>query len=116
MSEWIEANIFVYKGKQTEFLLKFIKPLIKRLRAEYKITSYHFLNEPDDEIRFRILTAPENVIKIIGLINNAKGMQQVRDVKYPETPYEGEKEVFGEDGWKTAFKFLEAGSDFALIL
>jgi hypothetical protein len=51
-----------------------------------------------------------------GLINNAKGMLLVRDVKYPESPYPGETESFGEDGWRTTYKFLEAGSDFALDL
>ena len=35
---------------------------------------------------------------------------------YPTTQYRGERETFGEDGWKTAYKFLEAGSDFAIDL
>ena len=113
--EWIEANIFVHEGKQGEVLLTFIKPLVQRLRSEeFKITAYHFLHEPDNEIRFRVLTTSDKIEKIKGLIDNARNMQQVRDVKYPETPYEGEKQAFGEDGWKTTYKFLEAGSDFAL--
>lgn len=106
----------MHEGKQGEVLLKFIKPLVQRLRSEFKITAYHFLHEPDNEIRFRVLTNSENVQKVIGLINNSKGMPQVRDVKYPENPYTEEKDVFGEDGWKTAYKYLEAGSDFALDL
>jgi hypothetical protein len=116
MDEWIEANIFVHDGKQQEVLLKFIKPLVQRLRSEFRITAFHFLHEPDNEIRFRVLTIPENVEKITGLINNAKGLSQVTDVMYPEHPYSGEKEAFGEDGWKTTYKYLEAGSDFALDL
>jgi hypothetical protein len=116
LDEWIEANIFVYEGKQREVLLRFIKPLVQRLRYEFKVTAYHFLHEPDNEIRFRVLTSPENVQKVRGLINNSRGMSQVRDVKYPENPYAEEKDAFGEDGWKTAYKYLEAGSDFALDL
>lgn len=115
LDAWIEANIFVHEGKQAEVLLTFIKPLIQRLRGEeFKITAYHFLHEPDNEIRFRVLTTQDKVEKIKGLIDNARNLQQVREVKYPQTPYEGERQAFGEDGWKTTYKFLEAGSDFAL--
>jgi hypothetical protein len=63
-----------------------------------------------------VLTNSDNIEKVIGLINNAKGMLQVRDIKYPEHPYAGEKDAFGEDGWRTTYKYLEAGSDFALDL
>jgi hypothetical protein len=116
IEEWIEANIFIHEGKQNEFLLKFIKPLLQKLRSKFKITAYHFLHEPDNEIRFRVLTTPQNVEIVRGLINNAKGMLFVRDIKYPENAYPGEKDAFGEDGWRTTYKFLEAGSDFALDL
>ena len=101
MVVWIEANIFVNEGEQNEVLLRFIKPLVQRLRSEFNITAYHFLREPNNEIRFRVLTTPDNVEKIKGLINNAERMEQVREVKYPETPYQGERQAFGEDGWKT---------------
>ena len=116
MEEWVESNVFVHEGKQNEFLLRFIRPLVQKLRSEFKITAYHFLHEPDNEIRFRVLTTPQNVEKVRGLINNAKGMVLVKDVKYPESPYPGERDAFGEDGWRTTYKFLEAGSDFALDL
>jgi thiopeptide-type bacteriocin biosynthesis protein len=116
MNEWMEANIYVHEGKQNEILLRFIKPLVEKLRSEFKITAYHFLHEPDNEIRFRVLTNSDNIEKVIGLINNAKGMLQVRDIKYPEHPYAGEKDAFGEDGLRTTYKYLEAGSDFALDL
>jgi hypothetical protein len=116
MDEWMEANIFVHEGKQNEILLRFIKPLVQKLRSEFKIAAYHFLHEPDNEIRFRVLTSSDDIEKVIGLINNAKGMLQVRDIKYPEHPYAEEKDAFGEDGWRTTYKYLEAGSDFALDL
>jgi hypothetical protein len=45
MEEWVEANIFLHEGKQEEFLLKFIKPTVQKLRSELQITGYHFLNE-----------------------------------------------------------------------
>jgi hypothetical protein len=114
MEKWIEARIFVNEGKQTEVLLSFIKPLVQQLRSTYGILAYHFLHEPDNEIRFRVLTTPDKVDSIKGLIENFRHLPQVRELKYPEVPYNGEKEAFGEDGWKTTYKFLEAGSDFAL--
>lgn len=40
----------------------------------------------------------------------------MKQIKYPDTPHPGEREAFGEDGWRTTFKYLEAGSDFALDL
>src|SRR4030067_232609 len=116
MDEWMEVNKIVKKEKENEILLRFIKPLVQKLRSEFKIAPYHFLHEPDNEIRFRVLTNSGNIEKVIGLINNAKGMLQVRDIKYPEHPYAGEKDAFGEDGWTTTFRYLEAGSDFALDL
>ena len=114
MEEWIEANIFVHEGKQREVLLNIIKPLVLRLRSEFGIIAYHFLHEPDNEIRFRVLTTSDKVDKIRGLIDNLRTREQIREVKYPETPYEGERQAFGEDGWKTTYEFLETGSDFAL--
>jgi len=116
MAVWIEANIFVNEGKQNEVLLSFMKPLVHRLRSEFNITSYHFLHEPNNEIRFRVLADSENVDKIKGLIDRTMRREQVREVRYPQTPYEGERQAFGEDGWKTTYRFLEAGSDFALDL
>lgn len=116
MEEWVEANIFLHDGKQEEFLLKFVKPTVQKLRSELQITAYHFLHEPNNEIRFRVLTTSEKADKIRGLINNAKGLPQVKEIKYPASPYPGEKEGFGEDGWRTTYKYLEAGSDFALDL
>jgi hypothetical protein len=116
MEEWVEANIFLHEGKQEEFLLKFVKPIVQKLRSELQITAYHFLHEPNNEIRLRVLTTSEKVDRIRGLINNAKGLPQVKEIKYPEIPYPGEREGFGEDGWKTTYKYLEAGSDFALDL
>jgi len=116
MEEWVEANIFLQEGKQEEFLLKFVKPIVQKLRSELQITAYHFLHEPNNEIRLRVLTTSEKVDRIRGLINNAKGLPQVKEIKYPEIPYPGEREGFGEDGWKTTYKYLEAGSDFALDL
>jgi len=114
MEKWIEANIFVHEGRQKEVLLNLIRPLVQRLSFEFGIIAYHFLHEPDNEIRFRVLTTSDNVEKIKDLIDNLGTNEQIREVKYPETPYEGEKQAFGEDGWKTAYKFLEVGSDFAL--
>ena len=116
MPEWIEANIFVNAGAQNEVLLTLIKPLIQRLRSLFRIKSYHFLHEPNNEIRFRVLTTHSRVEKIKGLINGLQRNEKVVEVKYPEIPYQGERGSFGEDGWKTAYKFLEAGSDFALDL
>lgn len=116
MVVWIQADIFVNEGKQNEVLLSFIKPLVQRLRSEFKITAYHFLHEPNNNILFRVLTTPRKVRRIKALINNAETLEQVREVKYPEAPYQGERQAFGEDGWKTTYKFLEAGSDFALDL
>lgn len=116
MEEWIEANIFVHEGRQKEVLLGIIKPLVLRLRSDFGIIAYHFLHEPDNEIRFRVLTTTDKVEKIRGLTANLRTREQIRDVRYPETPYEGERQSFGEDGWKTTYKFLEAGSDFALDL
>lgn len=116
MVVWIEANIFVNEGKQNQVLLTFIKPLVQRLRSEFSITAYHFLHEPNNEIRFRVFTTSENMEKIKGLIDQATTMEQVSGVRYPQTPYEGERQAFGEDGWITTYKFLEAGSDFALDL
>jgi len=114
MPVWIEARIFVNEGKQNEVLLTLIKSLIQRLKSTFNIKSYHFLFEP--EILFRVLTIPDHVEKIKGLISNLQQNESVREVKYPSTPYEGERHSFGEDGWKTTYKFLEAGSDFALDL
>lgn len=116
MEAWIEANIFVHQGKQGEVLLGFIKPLVQQLRNDFGITAYHFLHEPDNEIRFRVLTTDDKVEKIKGIIENLRGLSQVRDLKYPQIPYNGEKTAFGEDGWRTTYKLLEAGSDFALDL
>lgn len=113
---WIEANIFVNEGTQNEVLLNLIKPLVQRLRSEFGIKAYHFLHEPNNEIRFRVLTFRTRVEKIKGLIDNLQSREQVREVRYPETPYQGEREAFGGDGWRTTYKFLEAGSDFALDL
>ncbi|MFH0896630.1 MAG: hypothetical protein V1850_01085 [Candidatus Bathyarchaeota archaeon] len=98
------------EGKQNEFLLRFIKPLVQKICFEFKITVYPFPQEPDGEIRFRVLTTPQNMEKVRGLINNAKGMSLVKDVKYPENQYLGERDAFGEDGWRTAYKsqMLEA--------
>jgi len=114
MTEWIEARIFFNEGKKNEVLVNLLKPLIQRLKSTFNIVSYHFLFEP--EIWFRVLTIPENVDKIKGLINNLQQNEHVREVIYPEIPYEGERQSFGEDGWKTTYKFLEVGSDFALDL
>ena len=116
MEEWIEANIFVHEGKQKDVLLNVIKPLVLRLRSEFGIIAYHFLHEPNNEIRFRVLTTPDKVEKIKELLDNLVTREQIRELKYPETPYEGERQNFGEDGWKTTYKFLEVGSDFALDL
>ena len=116
MVVWIEANIFVNEGTQNEVLLNLIKPLVQRLRSEFRIKAYHFLHEPNNEIRFRVLTTRTRVEKIKGLIDNLQSREQIREVRYPETPYQGEREAFGEDGWRTTYKFLEAGSDFALDL
>jgi hypothetical protein len=116
MEEWVEANIFLHEGKQGEFLLKFVKPTVQKLRSELQITAYHFLHEPNNEIRLRVLATNEKADRIRGIINNAKGLPQVKEINYPETPYPGEREAFGEDGWKTTYKYLEAGSDFALDL
>src|SRR3990170_6358030 len=116
MEAWIEANIFVHQGKQRDVLLGFIKPLIQQLRSDFGITAYHFLYEPDNEIRFRVLTSDDKVDRIKGIIENLRGLPQVRDLKYPQIPFNGERTAFGEDGWKTTYKFLEAGSDFALDL
>ena len=116
MDTWVEANIFVRQGKQNEVLLDFIKPLAQQLRNDYNITAYHFLHEPNNEIRFRVLTTDDKIDKIKGLIENLRKIPQISDLKYPEIPYNGEKIAFGEDGWKTTYKFLEAGSDFALDL
>jgi len=116
MVVWIEANIFVNEGTQNEVLLNLIKPLVQRLRSGFRIEAYHFLHEPNNEIRFRVLTNRTRVETIKGLIDNLQSREQVREVRYPETPYQGERHSFGEDGWKTTYKFLEAGSDFALDL
>ena len=110
MDSWIEAKIFVEQGKQDEVLLSFIKPLVLRLRSESKIMSFHFFREPNNEIRFRVLTDINNVDSIKKLIDEAKKMNQVIDIKY--NPY-GETTVF-EGTWKTIHKFFEAGSEFAL--
>lgn len=111
---WIEARIFVNEGKENEVLLTLIKPLIQQLKSTFSIQSYHFLFEP--EILFRVLTIPDHVEKIKGMISNLQQNEHIREVKYPQTPYKGERKSFGEDGWKTTYKFLEAGSDFALDL
>ena len=115
MPVWIEANIFVNEGTQNEVLLNYIKPLVQRLRTrEFRIKAYHFLHEPNNEIRFRVLTTARRVDRIRGLIDNLQAREQVIAVRHPEIPYQGEREAFGEDGWKTTYKFFEAGSDFAL--
>lgn len=114
MEAWIEANIFVKQGKQGEVLVGFIKPLVKQLRNDFNITAYHFLHEPNNEIRFRVLTTDDNIGNVKGLIENLRNLPQVSDLKYPQIPYNGEKTAFGEDGWITTYKLLEAGSDFAL--
>ena len=114
MPEWIEANVFVKAGSQQIVLLTLIKPLIQTLRSQFNIESHHFLHEPNNEIRFRVLTTSSNVVKIKKLIDNLQNNEQVTLVGY--TPFEGEKKAFGEDGWKTTYKFLEAGSEFALDL
>jgi len=116
MEIWIEANIFVNEGKQREVLLGFIKPLVQRLRSEFNIAAYHFLHQPNNRIQFRVLTTPDKVEKIKELIDDAKKLEQVRDVKYPETPYPGERQNFGEDGWNSTYRLWEAGSDLALDL
>ncbi len=113
MPEWIEANIFVNSGSQKNVLLTLIKPLIQTLKRTHRIKSYHFLYEPNNEIRFRVLTTHSRVATITGLIDNLQTNEQIIEVRYPKIPYDGEK-TFGEDGWKTTYKFLEAGSDFAL--
>lgn len=112
--EWIQVNIFVTQGRQKDVLLGFIKPLVQKLRSDFKIIAYHFLYEPNNEIRFRVLTTPKKVDKIKELIDKAKTVEYVKELKYPKKRYQGEKQAFGEDGWKTTYKFLEAGSDFAL--
>lgn len=116
MVVWIEARISVNEGRQNEVLLNFIKPLVQRLRSEFNITAYHFLREPNNEVWFRVLTTRTRVERIRALISNLQREEQVREVRYPETPYQGERQSFGEDGWKTTYKLLEAGSDFALDL
>lgn len=116
MVVWIEANIFVNQGTQNTVLLTLIRPLVQRLRSEFNIEAYHFLYQANNEIRFRVLTTPEMVEKIQGLINNLRTNENVREIRYPEIPYEGERQSFGEDGWLTTYKFLEAGSNFALDL
>ena len=110
MDSWIEANIFVTQGKQEDFLLSFIKPFVLRLRSEFKIISFHFFYEPNNEIRFRVLTDTNTVDSIKKLIDEAKKMNQVTNITY--IPY-GETKAF-EGTWKTIHKFFEAGSEFAL--
>jgi len=110
MESWIEANIFVEQGKENEFLLNFIKPLVQRLRSKFKITSFHFFREP--EIRFRVLTEADKVEAIKNLIEEGKKTGLVKDIKYPL--YGEDKSAFGEGGWASAHKFFEAGSEIAL--
>ncbi|MCJ7631177.1 hypothetical protein MUP77_02070 [Candidatus Bathyarchaeota archaeon] len=114
MDTWIEANIFVNQENQHSFLKNFIKPLIRDLKSKGEIISYHFLHEENYEIRFRILANESKIEGIRKLIEESRKQQGVTDLKYPEAPYVGERISFGEDGWITTYKFLEAGSDFAL--
>ena len=112
MESWIQAHIYVETG-HNEFLVNFLKPLVQKLRSEYGIESYHFLFEP--EIMLRILTTPNNVDRIKALIDEAKDLPDVKDVRYRKMSLKGHLKNSG-DGWKRTYKFLEAGSDFVLDL
>ena len=117
MVSWIEAQIFTEPDRRQEILLSFIRPLVEKIRSQFNIISYHFFRYSDTRgyyLRFRVLTNDEFIEQIKGLINEAEKLKEVTKVYYPEKPYEGEKESFGEDGWKSTYKFLEAGSEVAL--
>jgi hypothetical protein len=112
---WVEANIFI-KPKSKYVLPAFVKPLIQNLKKNFEVKSWHFFQEPNYEIRFRVLTTTkdsEHIKDVLMLLPSDKKISKfVKKIEF--TDYNGESKLFGKDGWPIAFRMFEVNSDWAL--
>lgn len=112
---WIETNIFM-KPEKHKYYATFIKPLIKGIKRNFEVKSWHFFLEPNYEIRLRFLTSTkdsENLKEVLRIVLENKDYSDY--VNYAIfTDYDGEAEKFGKQVWTTAYKIFEANSEWAL--
>ena len=119
---WVEATLRLGRFDQVghkRLILNFVKPVIEDLEDKDVLDTFHFLFEPGPRLLLRIQPKAENNVQEIretvrNFLTEIQGLIVQDPAQELFTPYGGEAEDFGEDGWMITKRVFEMGSRMAI--